>query len=230
MSFLKRISGSLLRILLGVPIVSLLALGLLFLALGATLEGRSVGLSAAILGGILFCSVGYWNRNWFKRIRGRVYAFLLPIGLVLYVIPMILAPSGGDADGRVRNCFLRGQGEFSRYSPWNVIPEIDQLQVGMCMLPLGDPYADFSKARRMRSLVLPLYEEMEEDVHFQELGSAMGVAYRDVFRMEFRTGHYYLLLPETTSGEPVPSLIFLHGLGWQHQTVPLGAIETVEAK
>ena len=88
-----------------------------------------------ILGGVLFCSVGYWNRKWFQRIRRRFYGVLLPLGLLLYLVPMILAPGGGTADGRVRNCFLRGQGTFPRYSPWNVIPESDQLRVGMCLAP-----------------------------------------------------------------------------------------------
>jgi predicted esterase len=203
-----------LRILAGVPIISLLGIGLLFLVLGATLKGRSVGLSATLLAGILYCSVGYWNREWFKRNRGRVYAVLLPVSLLLYLVPMILAPSGGRAeDGRVRNCFLRGQGKFPRYSPWNVIPEVDQVKVGTSLLPLGDPYVDSAKAKRIRSLVLPIYEAMERDADFQALGSVMGLAYRELFRMEFRTGHYYLFLPEVTRGEQLPCLMFLHGMG-----------------
>jgi predicted esterase len=213
MTLLKRMLRSLLRILAGVPIVSLLGGGLLFLVFSATLKGRSVGLSAVILGGILYCSVGYWNREWFRRIRRRFVAILLPAGLVLYLVPMILAPSGGTADGRVRNCFVGGQGNFSRYSPWNVIPEADQLRVGMCLLPLGDPYVDFAQAARIRSLVLPNYREMEEDPEFCSVGSVMGMAYRELFHMEFRTGHYCIVLPETTHGEKLPCLIFLHGLG-----------------
>ena len=76
MRFIKRILASLLRILVGVPIVCLLVGGMLYLVLSATLVGRCVGLSAAILGGVLFCSVGYWHREWFKRIRGRFYVVL----------------------------------------------------------------------------------------------------------------------------------------------------------
>ena len=213
MSLLKKIIVSLLRILAGVPIVSLLICGLLFLFLGATLKGRSVGLSAVILGGVLYCSVGYWNRKWFKRIRGRFYAVLLPISLLLYVVPMIFAPSGEKTGGCVRNCFLHGQGRFSRYSPWNVIPEIDQLKVGVCLLPFGDPYVDFAKASRMRSLLLPIYDEMDGDADFRALGSALNMAYRELFHMEFHTGHYYLFLPDTTIDEKLPCVIFLHGLG-----------------
>jgi predicted esterase len=211
MRLLKKILASLLRILVGVPIVSLILIGQLFLVLSATLAGRSVGLSAAILGCVAYCSVGYWNREWFQRLRWRFYAVLLPLGLLLYIVPMLLAPSGGDADGRARNCFLQRKGHFSRYSPGNVIPEVDQLQVGMYLLPLGE--VDSAEAARIRSLVLPAYAEMEEDADFRELGSVMGMAYGELFRMEFRTGHYYVFLPEVTGGERIACLVFLHGMG-----------------
>ena len=96
----KRILPSCLRILAGVPIVGLTFGGLLLLVLGATARGRSVGLSAAVLGGVLFCSIGYWNRNWFKRIRTPFLALLLPAGSLLYLVPMILAPDGGKPDAQ----------------------------------------------------------------------------------------------------------------------------------
>jgi predicted esterase len=212
-SLLKKILVSLLRILAGVPVVSLLICGLLFLFLGATLKGRSVGLSAVILGFVLYCSVGYWNSNWFQGIRGRLYAIFLPISLLLFGIPMILAPSGDKTDGCVRNRFLNEQGKFSRYSPWNVIPEVDQIKVGISLMPFGEKYVDFAKASRMRSLLLSLYKEMDEDSDFRALGSVMYMAYRELFRMDFRTNHYFLFLPETTNGEKLPCVIFLHGLG-----------------
>lgn len=211
MPLFKKILVSLLRILAGVPIVSLLAGGLLLFVLGTTLTGKSVGLSVAIFGGILFCSVGYWKRSWFKRIRRRFYGVLLPVSLLLYLIPMILAPSGGKTDASVRNCFLHGQGQFSRYSPWNVIPEVDQISVGISLLRLRD--MDFAEAARLRSLMLPTYEEMDKDADFHALGSVLGMGYREPARMKFRTGHYYLYLPKTTSGKRLPCLVFLHGMG-----------------
>ncbi len=208
---LKKVSLSLLRILAGVPIVSLLAGGLLLLVFGRTLTGRSVGLSAAIFGCILFCSVGYWNRDWFKRTRRRFYAVLVPTGLLLYLSPMLLAPSGGTSGGHVRNCFLRGQGTFFRYSPGNIIPEVDQLAVGVNLLRLRD--VNSAEAARLRSVVLPIYEEMDQDGEFHSLGSAVGMGYRELVHMDSHPGHYFLHLPETTSGEKLPCLVFLHGMG-----------------
>jgi predicted esterase len=154
---------------------------------------------------------------------------LIPVSLLLLLVPVILAPDGrGAEDGQVRNCFLEGKGTFPRYSPWNIIPEVDQVTVGMSFLPLGDPYVDFAKAKRMRSLELPVYEAMEKDAGFRGLGSVMGMAYRELFRMDFRTGHYYLFLPEASEGERLPCLIFLHGMGgnWKSHFWVLSRIST----
>jgi predicted esterase len=211
MSFLKKILVSLLRIMAGVPIVSMLAGGILLLVFGATLRGRCVGLSAAVLGIILFCSVGYWNRTWFKRIRRRFYAVLVPLSLLLYLVPMLSAPNGGTGDGPARNCFLHGEGRFPQYSPWNTIPEVDQIAVGINLLRLREVTS--AEGSRLRSLVLPIYEAMDQDADFHALGSVIGMGYPELLRLEFRTGHYYLFLPEVTSGGKIPCLIFLHGMG-----------------
>jgi predicted esterase len=61
--------------------------------------------------------------------------------------------------------------------------------------------------------MLPIYEAMERDADFEALGSVMGMAYRELFRMEFRTGHYYLFLPDVTGDDQLPCLMFLHGMG-----------------
>ncbi len=212
-SILKRLLRSLLRILCGVPIVSLLGLGLLFLIFSVTWKGRCVGLSAVLLGGAIFVSVGYWNRQWFKTRRKQAFTVLIPVSLILGLVPMALAPDGSDEDDRVRNCYLGDANRFHRYSPWNVIPEVDQMSVGLHLVPLGDPYVNSAKAQRMRSLVLPIYDLMEESPAFRRLGSVRGSAYRDLLHMNLRTGHYYLLLPETAPDERIPCLVFLHGMG-----------------
>jgi predicted esterase len=133
--------------------------------------------------------------------------------MLLLLIAMVAAPSGGAADARVHNCFLGGSGQFARYSPWNIIPEVDQLRVGLSLVPLALPEVDSAEAGRIRSLVLPLYDAMNQDDDFRELGSVMGTAYRDLCHIEFRTGHYYVVLPDTSKGERVPCLVFLHGMG-----------------
>jgi len=210
----KRFLRSLMRISLGVPIVSLLSGGLLFVLFSVTITGRSVGLSAVLFALLLYVSIGYWSREWFKKHRRRLFSVLLPLIATLYLIPLLFAPDGqGAEDGHVRNGFLDEKESFPRYSPWNIIPEVDQVSVGMNLITLADPHVDFEKAERMRSLSFPIYEKMERDADFASLGSAMGMSYRDLFGMDLRTGHYYLFLPETTDDAPLPCLIYLHGMG-----------------
>ncbi len=210
--FLNKVFKSLLRILVGVPVVSLIAGGVLLLAFGVTLRGRSVGLSAVVFGGVIFCSVGYWDRPWFKRIRRLFCAVLLPTGLLLFLVPLMTAPDGGTREGPVQNRFLHGQGAFPRYSPWNVIPEIDQLAAGVRVMRFRDGSLA-QEADRLRSLVPSMYDAMDADTDFRNLGSVLGMGYRELVGLEFRSGHYYAFLPETTGGRKLPCLVFLHGLG-----------------
>jgi predicted esterase len=213
MRLLKRILASVLRIAAGVPIVCLLAVGLVYLILSATLIGRCVGLSGLIVGVVLFCSVGYWRREWFRRIRRRFYALLLPAAILLYGVAMILAPTGGSANGRVRNVYLGGGSHYGRFSPCNVLPERDQIKVGLSLAASGTPEIDSTEARRIWSLMRPLYDAMDRDADFSQLGSTLGLAYRDICRIEFRTGHYFVVLPKDSDGRRLPCLIFLHGMG-----------------
>lgn len=212
-SFSKRLLLSVVRILCGVPIVSLLGLGALFVVFSVTWKGRCVGLSAALVASLLFLSAGYWNRQWFKKCRKRLFGVLFPLIVALALPAVILAPDGGNKNERVRNRYLGGTNRFHRYSPWNIIPEIDQVSMGLNLLPLGDPYVDFAKGRRIRSLVLPAYQRMDEDPEFRQLGSAMGSTAKDLLHLGSCDGHYYLFLPDTAPDERVPCLIFLHGMG-----------------
>ena len=65
----------------------------------------------------------------------------------------------------------------------------------------------------MQQLVLPMYTALEQDHDFRSLGAAMGLAYRELFHVPFRTGHYYALVPDAADDERLPCLIFLHGMG-----------------
>ena len=209
----RRLFFSLLRIGCGVPIVSLLAVGLLFAAFSVTWKGRCIGLSALLIGGALYLVVGSWNRSWFKARRIRVLLLLLVPGVLLAGGPLVLTPDGGAENTRVRNAYLGGTNRFHRFAPLNVIPEVDQVSVGLTLLPFGDPYVNSAKGRRMRRLVLPAYEQMENDLEFRNLGSAMGPACRDLLHLDFRNGHYYVFLPDADRGRRLPCLVFLHGMG-----------------
>ena len=210
----RRLRVSVLRIVFGVPIVGLLLGGAAFLLFSVSWAGRCVGLSAAVLGGTLYLSVGHWSKEWFRRARIRIYGITVPLTLVAFVVPACMAPSGvPTADSSVWHAFVGERGSFARFSPWNIVPEIDQITVGTYLMAMGDPHMGFSEARGLRRIVRDVYTEMEADRDFRRLGSVMGMGYRELARFEFRTGHYYVFRPEQPSGKRLPCIVFLHGIG-----------------
>ena len=218
MPLAKRILKSLLRIVAGVPIVSLILGGLLYCALSVTWTGRCVALSGVIIGGVLFCSIGYWNQTWFQRIRHRFLAILIPLGLLLYGMPMLLAPSDGNTDPCVQSRFLHGQKQFHRFSPCNVMPEVDQINLAMTLCPMAGREISHSEAAKMRSVTLPLYDAMNHNAGFRDLGSTLDMVCRDLLHLKIPTGHYFVASPNraatgSTAKDRLPCLIFLHGMG-----------------
>ena len=113
----------------------------------------------------------------------------------------------------VRDGYLHARHRAYRYAPWNVAPEVDQVHIGICVAVVRDPYMDSARARTMWSYLRPIYGTLERDAEFQALGSALGMAYREVAGLEFRSGHYYLFLPPTQGNERLPCLVYLHGMG-----------------
>ncbi len=212
-AFWKKTVRGLLRIMVGVPIVSMLLVGFLFAVLSVTWTGRSVGLGVTLVGGIFYCTIGSWNRDWFRRRRRFFYTISIPLGLVLLLPPALRAPDRGRNHHCAWSSFLDNKGTFHQFSPWNVIPEIDQIAVTTALLPLGDPYVDLAQGRRIRALNTTLYRHLEADSDFHALGSVMGTAYRQLVHLNFRTGHYYVFLPDGARGQRLPCIVFLHGLG-----------------
>jgi predicted esterase len=218
MQLAARILKSLLRIVAGVPIVSLTLGSLLYLVLSVTWPGRCVALSGLTFGVLLFCSIGYWNRPWFVRIRCRLFAILLPISLIAYLVPLWLAPSDGNAAPRVQSRFLHGKRSFWRCSPSNVMPEVDQINVAMTMCPLFAPQITPAEGAKIRSLTRKIYEDMARDPAFRDLGSALDSACLNLLHVKFARGHYFVALPDEAATSPganqrLPCLIFLHGMG-----------------
>lgn len=205
-----------------------------------------MGLSGAILGSGLFCSIGYWNRPWFQRIRRRFYAISIPLVLLLYGVPAILAPSDSNTDPCIQSCFLNEQRTYCRFSPCNVMPEADHINLAMTLCPTAEPQMTFAEAARMRSLTVPLYDAMNRDTGFCDLGSTFELACRDLFHLPFPTNHYFVVMPSqetaeaassgdagktadspttrrdatSTTATRLPCLLFLHGQGGNAKAYP----------
>ncbi len=100
---------------------------------------------------------------------------------------------------------------FPRYTLANIVPEVEQLNLGFTVMAYLDPVLDMGQAARLSALTFELYRDMENNPDFHTLGSVMGWAYAELLGQPFDVGHYYLYIPQNQNDKPLPVLIFLHG-------------------
>ena len=97
------------------------------------------------------------------------------------------------------------------------IPELDQVKLGLFLLPAFDPQMSRQRAAAVAGAVMEYYRAMQHDPEFADLPSAMGEAYANLFFHDAPSRHYYLYRPHTAQTTPLPALIFLHGAGGNFQ-------------
>lgn len=103
---------------------------------------------------------------------------------------------------------------FQRWALANIVPEIEQMNVGFALMPYLDPLFSHEQAQVVHPTTMAIYQEMAADPDFEALGSVMGWAYNELLGRPYDIGHYYLYVPRSaTAGEPLPALVYLHGSG-----------------
>lgn len=78
-------------------------------------------------------------------------------------------------------------------------------------MPYLDPYLTTEQSSKIAPYARQLYQEMETDLHFRQLGSVQGWAYAELIGQPFDVGHYYLYVPKVQHKKPIPAIVFLHG-------------------
>jgi pimeloyl-ACP methyl ester carboxylesterase len=131
------------------------------------------------------------------------------IGIVGCVL--IHAPSGHPQPGSPAQHRYSDKGAFPRFALANIIPESEQINLGFLIMPYLDPILTVQQAHRVSAFTLALYDEMESDPDFRELGSAMNWSYAALFNKHIDVGHYYLYVPHQDEDNPMPVIVFLHG-------------------
>lgn len=135
-------------------------------------------------------------------------AFLL---VILATAVFLQTPSGGPGpNSPVQQRYVRGGG-YGRFTLSNIIPETEQINLGFTLMPYVDPLLTVEQSRRVSQFTMDLYRDMEQDPNFHELGSAMNLAYAELWGRPFDEGHYYLYVPQNAPETPLPAIIFLHG-------------------
>ncbi len=186
--------------------VSYLAILLVFSP--ETFRGFICGLSVLLFNtSIVICIAAFYfnRRRRFFYTGGAMFLSTVPLLLVAY----LLTPIGIAENGRIRSLF-RGSAEYHRWSPANMVPEIDQLKLGTRIVASLDPIVTVKQSERIRRLFLNIYHKMRHDNDFNKLGSALGLCYLDLFTGKRPDGHFYEYIP-SHHGKRLPVVIFMHG-------------------
>lgn len=138
--------------------------------------------------------------------------------LIGFVVLESLAPDddaigSNYGEGAVRPIYLDGV-EQRTFSLAQLLPEIDQVALGITAAGLLDPHFDGARTERLRAMTMPIYLEMREDPAYNNLESAMSFAYADVWggnQIAEGAGHAFEVVPASGPGEKLPVLLFLHG-------------------
>jgi pimeloyl-ACP methyl ester carboxylesterase len=183
-----------------------------FLAVAQTWPGRGLALLALLLVWLPLLVVRGWQSRGRKVVWRRLALTCGATVVGITVGILVTVPDGRALDGaRAQSRFVGDGANLTRFSLTNVVPEIEQINMGLALIPHLDPIIDREQARRLASFILPAYREMETDPEFHRLGSAMGWAYAELLGQPFDVGHYYLYVPRNRPSDPLPAILFLHG-------------------
>lgn len=182
------------------------------LFLHATTDGgklTAVAILCGIGGAGLFMTLPLLLRRRFAAVLG--IAAVAASG-VLFHRAYSLTPDGATPDDAAFQSIFLGERGYVRWSLANLVPEVDQFDLGSRIVRWIDPFIDEAKAERIRDLFHAVYGEMSADPEFLAAGSTMNYAYRHLFGGDWDSEHLYLYVPGDAR-RPAPVLLFLHGSG-----------------
>lgn len=188
-------------------------LALLLMVVADTGRGRlfaCTSLLTAILPFAICFAIRRCTKQWKVSVICGGVAWL---GFVMFVLA--LTPTGLPQPARrVMHGFAEKGAGFPRYSLANLLPEGDQLRLGFTLMPLIDPLLTTTQAAKLKRLTASIYDELERDLDFRELGSAMSGAYGELLGQTWVSGHSYVYVPQAADvSRPMPVLVFFHGSG-----------------
>jgi pimeloyl-ACP methyl ester carboxylesterase len=96
-----------------------------------------------------------------------------------------------------------------------LVPEIDQIKLGIVLAAILDQRIDIESASRLARITLPIYRAMDPEVH--DLRPALGYGYRELFGMLGEDEHLYAYAPPKAEERPAV-LLFLHGAAGNFQS------------
>ena len=215
----------------GAAAASLLAVApaTLLLIVAETRQGRLVGGVAACGALTLVCLVAMaWRwptppRPW--AIGAGVW---LAAGATLAVALAWSSP--GDSPERSIGLISRAFGDrrVPRLSPAKLLPEIDQVKLGVTLATRFVPW--MGRARTIREVTMGLYRAIEANPDARGLGPVTHYGGLEAIGLDFRADHYFAYVPEPKPGERLGAVVFLHGNGGNFQVMPWACRELAESR
>jgi predicted esterase len=140
----------------------------------------------------------------------------MAFGLAVALVRSSLATRPERSEGLLSR--FVGDRRVPRYSPANLLPEVDQVKLGVTLATRFVPWV--GRARTIREVTMGLCREIEADPDARGLGPVTHFAALELVGANFDAGHYFAYVPEPRPGERLGAVVFLHGNGGNFQVMP----------
>ena len=197
----------------GVAIAAGLAVGGALFFIFETFAGRGIAVLIFMVACLPASALFAFEKSWRRRFVPA--ALCVGMSLLLLISIVLSAPTGvPDSNSAINQAFLRDT-SFPRFSPFNILPEIDQYKLGFIVGPRLGMLQSRKEAKRLSELFLPLYREMEQRAEYRALGSVSRYTLAQLWGGTFDVGHVYHYVPpaSASTGAQLPVIIALHGFG-----------------
>ncbi len=215
-SHIRRLLG------LGAAALGVVTLGpaSLLLIFAETRTGRLFGGVAALLLASLVAAVVLLARPSARNLVSMAIPPILAIiAAVAYLTLARNSPDDRPSDAAGLQSRFVGGTTISRYSPARVLPERDQVALGVNLVTRFVPWV--SRARTIRETTLDLYRSIDADPAARGLGAVTDLGFQEILGLDIASkGHAFRYMPAPREGERLGVLVFLHGNGGNFQVLP----------
>jgi predicted esterase len=146
---------------------------------------------------------------------------ILVLQLTSVSAALLVTPTGFvEGPSPLQQVFLPGR-RFHRFSAFNLLPELDQVKLGIFLGPALGLLQSREEGRRLGEVLLPLNRAAENRSEYRQMGSVAGWTLAEIWGGAFDAGHLYQYVPPHRSDEHLPVLVVLHGYGGNSKTYPV---------
>ena len=148
--------------------------------------------------------------HWRKTSRRIVTVLLVLTGGTALFLCAQKAPLHTDDPQAPARMIFRDGNSHSRYSPVNLIPEIDQHILRSYLSSLIDPNLSWTRAAELRNDLRGIFAAREKDRDLAPLPTVLGPAYLEAAGFKPGPGPLFVYIPATEETSTLPALVFLH--------------------